>query len=107
MFCLRRLAAVLGMGVIALSLVGLLADRSNGFGKKALPTQPVPVGGGTSSGLSSVKLTEDSNFRRVINVGRDCIKDNDYKQAVEALQRVLGEKGDFYVQIYDTDGAGK
>ena len=87
MFCLRRLAAVLGMGIIVLAGAGLFTGRGDGqplMKKPVSPTPPVVPGGGTASGLSSVKITEDSRFRRVINVGRDCIKDKDFKQAVEA-----------------------
>jgi outer membrane protein assembly factor BamB/tetratricopeptide (TPR) repeat protein len=111
MLSLRRFAACLGLGIVALALVSLLADRGAGQVAKVkkgppLPPDPNPSGG-SAAGLSSVKIMEDSRFRKVINVGRDCIKDKEWNQAVEALQTVLDEKKDYYVQILDTDAFGK
>jgi hypothetical protein len=110
MFMLRRSTALLGLAVIGLTILGLFTGQSTGQiiqpGMPAQPKQPNP-GGGNSSNHSSIKITEDSNFRRVINVGRDCIKDKEYGQAVQALQAVLNEKKDHYVQIFERDAAGQ
>jgi outer membrane protein assembly factor BamB/tetratricopeptide (TPR) repeat protein len=106
MLRLRRLAALLGFGFIALVLFASSGVGQVAFKKKAFPPDPI-MGGGSASGFSSVKIVEDSRLRRIINVGRDCIKDADYKQAVEALQAVLNEKKDFYVQVHETDAFGK
>ena len=84
-----RACRILGLAVVVLSLVGVLAEQAAGqlALKKKLPPQPDPLlSGGSASGYSSVKIVEDSNLRRFINVGRDCIKDQEWKQAVEALQ---------------------
>src|SRR5262249_39361448 len=112
MFRLRRLPVLLGLGFLVFALVGMLAHRGAGqvagkaAKKKGVPPDPVPTSG-SASGLSSVKITEDSRFRRVINVGRDCIKDEEWDQAVEALQAILKEKQDYYVQVHETDAYGK
>src|SRR5580765_5507441 len=109
MLCVRRLAAVLGISVLAVGfLSGLMVDRSEGFGKgKKVPPQPTPeTGGGTASGFSSVKITEDSRFRKVISVGRDYINDKIYDKASEALQLALDEKKDYFVQVTERDAFG-
>jgi outer membrane protein assembly factor BamB/tetratricopeptide (TPR) repeat protein len=109
MFRLRRLAVLLGLGFLVFALVGMLAHRGAGqvaVKKKGLPPDPVPTSG-NAAGLSSVKIIEDSRFRRVINVGRDCIKDEEWNQAVDALQAILKERQDYYVQVHETDAFGK
>lgn len=105
MLRLRRWTALLGVALLGLALLGMLTNRGAAqkvkFGLQPTPTPT--VGGDSAAGYSSVKITEDSRFRQVINVGRDCIKDKDWKQAVEALQAVLNEKEDHYVQVYEQD----
>lgn len=74
------------------------------------PVDPTGKGAKTNasaSGLSSIKILEDSRFRQVVNVGRDCIKDKEWNQAVQALQAVLNEKTDNFVQITETDASGR
>jgi outer membrane protein assembly factor BamB len=108
MFRLRRLPVLLGLGLLVFALVGMLAHRGAGqvaVKKKGFPPDPVPTSG-NAAGHSSVKITEDSRFRRVINVGRDCIKDEEWKQAVDALQAILKERQDYYVQVHETDEFG-
>ena len=100
MLRLRHWTAFIGIALLCLMLAGPSAGQ---FGKKGVPPQPGPVSTGTAAGNSSVKITEDSRYRQVINVGRDCIKDKEWKQAVEALQAVLNEPLDFYVQVYEQD----
>lgn len=105
MLRVRRLADVLGFAVLVLSLANVCDAQV--MIKRQPPIPPLPATGGSAAGYSSVKIVEDSNLRRYINVGRDCIKDKDWKQAVDALQPILNKKEDFYVQVHETDGAGK
>jgi len=110
MMMIRRLTALVGFALVGFAILGLFTGQ--GVGQFEVQPQPQPKGqptpgGGNSSGLSSIKIIEDSNFRRVINVGRDCIKDKEYGQAVTALQAVLVEKKDHYVQIYERDSIGR
>ena len=113
MIRVRRWAAVLGTTVAGLALAAVLTDVVQGqFGRvqrqMQFPGQPVPApGNGTASGFSGVRIVESSEWRRVINVGRDCIKDKDWKQAIQALQAVLNEEKDHYVKITETDPSGK
>jgi outer membrane protein assembly factor BamB len=86
----RRWAALIALGVIGLSL----ADRA------ITQTINPPA---TPAMNSSVKISEDSKFRQVINVGRDCIKDQEWSQAVQALQAILNEKKDSFVQVREPD----
>ena len=98
---LRRWTVLLGLGITGVVLA-LFADRSAGQLARP-PVQPKGTSGGSAAGLSSVKIIEDSQFRRVINVGRDCVKDKDWNQAVQALQSVLNQEKDYYVQVHETD----
>jgi len=75
----------------------------------AMPVQgPVMVGGkkvkgsavgkeaeGTTTQYSAIKLTEKSEYRRFIEVARDCIKGKEWNDAVTALQVILDNKEDF------------
>jgi outer membrane protein assembly factor BamB len=86
----------------------------------AMPAQgPVMVGGrkmkssavgkeaeGTTTQYSAIKLTEKSEYRRFIEVARDCIKGKEWNDAVTALQVILDNKEDFYVQVRDKDARG-
>ncbi|MBI3823680.1 MAG: PQQ-binding-like beta-propeller repeat protein [Planctomycetes bacterium] len=106
---MRQVAALLGIFVVVVALVGPFAEQGQALAKKKFlpPDPPIPVGGGTSSGLSSIKIIEDSTQRRVIQVGRDCIRDKDWEQAIQALQPLLELPKDFYVQIKENDGSGR
>src|SRR5687767_1077576 len=105
----RRWAAVVGLGLLGLALLGLFTDTGEGqiVKQPRPPIPPSPPSSGTSANLSSVKIIEESQWRQVVNVGRDCIKDKEYKQAVEALQAILNEKKDHYVQVREMDASGK
>jgi outer membrane protein assembly factor BamB len=106
MLRIRRLAVVMGLGIFGIALAGLLTHQA--VGQKVMRPQQAPpaiVGSGNSAGLSSVKIIEDSTWRRVVNVGRDCIKDQEWNQAVDALQKVLAEEKDHYVQVTEPDQA--
>ncbi len=94
------LVTTVGVGVLTGNFaVGQIVKQPIGL--------PAPTGNGSAAGLSSIKIVEDSRFRQVINVGRDCIKDKEWNQAVQALQAVLNEKKDNFVQITETDAAGR
>src|SRR5262245_7686173 len=96
----RRWAALLSVGFLGLAF----AVNSSGQAKKGGVAQPSQPGmSGTAAGNSSVKIIEDARMRQVINVGRDCINDKEWKQAIEALQALLNEKDDHYVQIHEND----
>jgi outer membrane protein assembly factor BamB len=95
----RRWAALVALGVVGL----FLADRGAGQVVNT-PVGPATSGGGGAAALhSSVKITEDSKFRQVINAGRECIAEGSWKDAVQALQAILNEKKDSFVQVREPD----
>src|SRR2546423_603334 len=96
----HRWAARLGLVILGLALVGVLVTQSPA---QKVPPQPQPPVVSTPANMSSVKIQEDTRSRQILNVGRDCIKDSEWKQAVEALQAILNEKKDSYVQIHEQD----
>lgn len=106
MLNIRRAFALLAVGFVGFSILGLFVARAPGQ-RIEQPFQPKgkvpPPSSGTAANHSSVKITEDSRFRQVLSVGRDCIKDEEFKQAVEALQAILNEKKDYYVQVRESD----
>ncbi|MSQ93449.1 MAG: hypothetical protein EXR98_02710 [Gemmataceae bacterium] len=108
---MRRAAALVGLGLCALFLAALFFDAGKVEAQIRPPIKgtppPVDMSGGKAAGLSSVKILEDSRVRQVINVGRDCIKDEVWGQAVEALQAILNDKKDYYVQVTENDATGK
>ena len=95
-----RCAIVFGVVVAAWSVSGQV-----GFGQKRQPGQPAQPGAGTgtAAGLSSVKMIEDPNQRKRIEVGGDLIRDKVWNDAVKVLQGVLDEKKDYYVQVRERD----
>ncbi len=103
----HRWAARLGLVILGLALAGLLASQGTAQKvKKVIADQPpATMGTGTAANMSSVKIQEDARFRQVLNVGRDCIKDQEWKQGVEALQTILNlkEGEDHYVQVREQD----
>src|SRR5437899_2600235 len=46
-------------------------------------------GGSAASQLSSIKIIESSEHRRVINVARDCVRDKAWEEGVTLLQTLL------------------
>jgi hypothetical protein len=87
-----------------LAVLGIvLAWGGHAAGQKDPPKIPPSAAG--PGELSAVKFVESPEWRRVLNVGRDCIKDGDWKQAAEALQAVLEEKKDHYVKMLERDPA--
>jgi hypothetical protein len=108
---MRRLAILIGSGILAIALVGPFTDRADGQKEPRSPSplqaQGQPSPDLNSAGPSSVKFIENSQCRRVINVGRDCIHDKEWNQAIDALQKVLDEKKDYFVQVTEPDPANK
>lgn len=100
MLYLRRWTALFTVGLLGSAL---LVNSSVGQGKKGVQPQPPPGSTGTAAGNSSVKIIEDARFRQIINIGRDCIKDGEWKQAIEALDAVLKEEKDHFVQVHEND----
>ena len=116
----QRLWVVLGAGGL-FSLFGWAVTDTVLAQKLAImPAQPViiqpggPIGkdpgtgtGSTAAQLSAIKIVENSDFRKAINLARDCVKDKAWEEAVTALQAMLDNKEDHYVQVRDRDAAGK
>jgi outer membrane protein assembly factor BamB/tetratricopeptide (TPR) repeat protein len=65
------------------------------------------TGGSAASQLSSIKIIESSEHRRVINVARDCVRDKAWEEGVTLLQTLLDSKEDHYVQVRDKDAQGR
>lgn len=63
-------------------------------------------GTGTAQ-FSAIKLVEKSEYRQIINVAKDCIKDETWDDACTALQSILDNKEDFYVQVREKDSQGR
>jgi tetratricopeptide (TPR) repeat protein len=72
-----------------------------------VPPSPSPKKGQSASMYSAIKLVEKSEYRQFINVARDCIKDKAWNDAVTALQSILDNKEDFYVQVKERDAHGR
>ncbi len=116
----QRLSLILAGGTL-LTLAGWAVNETalaqqviiGGPGGVMMPgggTVPATPGTGISSTaaqLSAIKIIEKSEFRQVINVARDCVKDEEWEEAVTALQALLDNKEDHYVQVRDRDAAGK
>ncbi|MCI0684343.1 MAG: PQQ-like beta-propeller repeat protein [Gemmataceae bacterium] len=119
------LAGVVGLvGVIGLAWCGgptaaqvavpevkvqIVAQPGPAFGgRMKQPGMPgTPEGEGVSTHFSAVKLVEKSEYRRFIEVARDCIKGKEWNDAVTALQVILDNAEDYYVQVRDRDLSGK
>ena len=108
------LIAILGLVVLPClwfnSVDGQVIDLPIGPDGRPPFRPPVEPGGGSatmSSQLSSIKLVENTDFRQYINVARDCIKGKEWKDAIKALDHVLGSKADYYVQVRERDSSGR
>lgn len=64
-------------------------------------------GEGAAMQFSAIRLIEKPEYRRFIEVARDCIAGKEWNDAVTALQVILDNKEDFYVQVRDKDVTGK
>ncbi len=122
----RLLAGALGV----FALVGLVWFGSQAAGQVvqkrvveiqvAPPPAPVMVGGriakqpgmgpkeaeGITTQYSAIKLIEEPKYRKFIELSRDCINGKEWNDAVTALQVILDNKEDFYVQVRDKDARG-
>src|SRR5688572_12331374 len=81
---IRRFTALFAVAFIGVTITAFLGSQSAGqpLGKKVAATQPTPPAStGSAANFSSIKIIEDTRFRQIINVGRDCIKDKEWKQA--------------------------
>lgn len=105
--------AVLGLVMSPLFFFNNAQGQVRVLGKKmvAQPFDPAIGGGSTnptlSSQLSAIKLVEKAQYRQYINVARDSIKDKEWDDALTALQKILDEKDDFYVQVREKDASGR
>src|ERR1700722_9640757 len=101
----RRSLTLIGSGflAIALCLSGLFVESAIGQKKPPIPQQLVPDG--SSAGYSSVKFIENDGVRVAINVARDCIKNEDWKEAIQVLQGVLNMKKAYHVKVIERDPA--
>jgi hypothetical protein len=95
----------IGSGILGIAVFwsGLCIDRADGQKEPEKIPQPAPAV--SPAGLSSVNFMEDADSRRVINVGRDCIADEDWSQAIQALQHVLDKKTNHNVRFVERDPA--
>jgi outer membrane protein assembly factor BamB len=118
----QRLLLVLGTPGLLAALGWLITDAVHGQVKVEIKQGGIiraggvmvgqPVGTGTGGGtaaaqLSGIKIIEKSELRQVINVARDCVKDKAWEEAVTALQSLLDNREDHYVQVRDKDAVGK
>ncbi|MCS7045442.1 MAG: PQQ-binding-like beta-propeller repeat protein [Gemmataceae bacterium] len=76
------------------------------------PRQPAEGPGdgkapGVAAQYSAVKLIEKEEYRKFIEVARDCIKGKEWGDAVTALQAILDKQEDYYVQVRETDAFGR
>ena len=119
------LAALLAAGLLALSSTtapGQVFQFQAQIQVQPAPFPPVGPGGkkdgkdgeGKSNQFSAVKLIENTDYRRYLNVARDAIKGGiatgdakDWDEAITALQKILDTKEDFYVQVREKDASGR
>ncbi|MCI0638280.1 MAG: PQQ-binding-like beta-propeller repeat protein [Gemmataceae bacterium] len=79
-----------------------------GGGKKmAQPPPPPKKEPGSASQFSAIKLIEKSEYRQYINVAREAIRDKEWGDAITAVQLILDNKEDFYVQLREIDPTGR
>lgn len=121
MFHMRRMAAaVLGASLLA-ALGVMLAGTAEGQEKMMRrrpimaqqpfmqPMPPSTLDTGNASQFSAIKLGggDNSEYKKYIDVAQDCIKGKEWNDAATALQMILDNKEDFYVQIKQRDGHGR
>src|SRR5262245_1083593 len=114
----RKLAAVLGL--VLFGLFGAVEPAAGQAKKKKIDQPPPPKGGLGASAHSGIKLVETTEFRQIINVAQECIRDavilekkgdgegaaRAWNEAATAIQTVLDHKEDFPVQVRQRDAAG-
>lgn len=74
--------------------------------KGGVGTNPTKEADGSSTQHSAIKLIEEPKYRKFIELARDCINGKEWNDAVTALQAILDNKEDFYVQVRDKDAQG-
>ncbi len=67
----------------------------------------VPDGSPPAAQFSAIKFHENENFRKYLNVARECIRDKEWQQGTTALQLILDAKEDSYAQVTEIDPSGK
>lgn len=102
----RLLVCLAGIAILA-----GLALRSN-FANAQLQPAPLPagvqpnLGNNAADQFSAIRLVENPDFRRFVEVAQDCIKGKDWNDAATALQLILDNEEDFYVKVHEKNGDG-
>src|SRR5688572_29140965 len=100
-------ARAAGQVVVQEVQIKVMAQPGPAGGAMKKPGVPGKDGEGIGTQFSAIKLVEKSEYRRFIEVARDCIAGKEWNDAVTALQVILDNKEDFYVQVRDKDLTGK
>ena len=101
------------LGLIFLSgpATGQVAVQIKGGAVKGGPAKAkgpvIPDGSPPAAQFSAIKFHENENFRKYLNVARECIKDKEWQQGTTALQLILDAKEDSYAQVTEVDPSGK
>jgi len=99
-------AGLVGTGLFLIATAdGQQVGKQRGGRAPGSVGQPGQVQPGNTSGnqFSAIKLVEKTEYRQFINVARDCIHDKQWSDAVTALQTILDNAEDFYVQVKERD----
>jgi outer membrane protein assembly factor BamB len=103
---MRRSVLAVAMTAV-LVLAGLLSftlSEGQAQRKKIGIAQPAPQPATqTGNQFSGIKLVEKTEYRQFINVARDCIHDKLWNDAVTALQTILDNPEDYYIEIKERD----
>ncbi len=119
---MRRIASLMA-GIVFLAGLGFVVGPAQAQKKKPPFFQPPPpvTGINPATQYSGIKLMEKSELRQIVNVAQESIRDaiinmkknnldqanRDWKEAAEAIQTVLNEKEDSYVQVRQRDAHGQ
>src|SRR5262249_22660939 len=111
----RALAVVLGVGFLALVTLGgdaiaQIAVKVRGpvvIGPGGGPVPPDEQPADDPNGNHAIQLPTDSRARRMVEAGRDYVKDKDWERAVRVLQQLLDRKEDVFVELARTRPDGK
>ncbi len=120
---MRRGSAAMALvaACFTLSLVSTMPARGQ-LKKKGLaaPQPAIATGLNPATQYSGIKLVEKSEYRQIINVAQECIRDavlstqqnkgedanRAWNEAATAIQTILDHKEDFYVQVKQRDSTG-